>query len=125
MAVAGWWWWGIRKGFTGIDAARTSLVFSSPIYTLSITRNMVCDFSCSKEGGGTIRRSHILTEYPVRLRSLADTTDSCATHTSEMRASTMYAYAAPQLAECEEWALGTHVHQPPQSLAYPTVLAPV
>ena len=73
---------GIRQDFTGRDAARTSLVSSSHTYTLSITRNMACDFSCRREGGSVIRRSNILTEYPVRLRPLAGTTDSCATHTS-------------------------------------------
>lgn len=99
-------------------------IFPSPLYTLSVTGNMVHDFSSSRQGGGMIRRSNTLTWNPARLRSLADTTDRCATHTSAVWACTTYMSVVAQLAEYEERARGTQVHQPPQSLAYLRVLIP-
>ena len=91
---------GVRKGcsqkLTGISLS---------CHTLTISRTMLDDISCSIVGGSMVR-SNTLANHPARPCPLTDVTGWCATHSSAMRAY-MCVCDGPA---CwyEKWALGTH-----------------
>lgn len=88
-------------------------------YTLSITRTMGADFSCST-GGWQHGQEHCTSGMSSKTSPInrLQKTDNLPNVIEPI-------YVVAQLAEYGEWVIGTHLHQPPYSLAYLRALAPV